>query len=214
MMVSRHGYRVLWPFACTVIHSGAIKSDVTQTSTGERGIHVHLPLSFSLSLCFLSAFFLLKLFFPCFFQFLHAALCECIRDRAETSRKKRNSRSTSTKFFDVRETCALSWFDIRRLKPYIISLSLWSMKFLSVVNIIRRLKILKRNVLNFYRRSLKWFFKIFFTAREWFGAFGNFGINKKTKLKGKKFDGVEVLCKCVIYNVSVAIGLCQRIIYL
>lgn len=108
-MVSRHGYRVLCPLACTVIHSGAIKSDVTQTSTGERyvGIHAHLSLApspLSLSLLFslptsLSFSFLFPLLLPfassrsvslapLFFLFLSshaAALRGCVCVRAENA---------------------------------------------------------------------------------------------------------------------------------
>jgi len=92
MMVSRHGYRVLWPLACTVIHSGAIKSDVTQTSTEERyvGIHAHLslPLSFLLSFIFSTPHppFCFSLSSS---SLLRETLRGCIRVRAETARKKK-----------------------------------------------------------------------------------------------------------------------------
>lgn len=105
MMVSRHGYRVLCPLACTVIHSGAIKSDVTQTSTGERyvGIHARTFLSLARSLSFsFSPFFLSS---PLFlsrsvsprspFSFLRAQLFArmrvCARDSKMPARRRKHT---------------------------------------------------------------------------------------------------------------------------
>jgi len=85
-----------------VIHSGAIKSDVTQTSTEERyvGIHVHL----SLPLSFFCPLSLPPFCFSLSFSFLlREALRGCIR--AETARKKRSD-PTSSRVFDARQIAA------------------------------------------------------------------------------------------------------------
>lgn len=141
MMVSRHGYRVLWPLACTVIHSGAIKSDVTQTWTEERyvGIHAHLSLP-------LTPFCLLSL--PPFSVFLLPFLLFCARPYADASAfapklpaRRRSDRPTSSRVFDAGEIAA--YFE-PGIKAGTISISLQSAKFpISVVNIIRRSNMLK-----------------------------------------------------------------------
>lgn len=72
-------------------------------------------------------------------------------------------------------------------------------------------------------RLLNDFFKSFLRLkcekRNGLAALDNFtGVKKKAKLKReKKFDDIEVLCKCLIHNVvlcvSISIGLCQRNIF-
>lgn len=161
MIVSRHGYRVLWPFACTVIHSGAIKSDVTQTLTGERGVHVHLslplsvsvspPLSFYRSLCFI--FFLV-------FLFLHAALCKCVCDRVKTWCPQEELTVQLVRNFSMFAKLATS-IRYPKIKAGIISISLRSAKILDFGHEhYSKIENLKKDILNFYRRyaTLKWFF--------------------------------------------------------
>lgn len=134
MMVSRHGYRVLWPLACTVIHSGAIKSDVTQTSTEERyvGIHVHLSLPLSFFCPLSSPPFLFFSFV--FFSFAPKPFADASAFAPKLPARREATAQLLRESFDVREIAA--YFEPGP-KSGAISISLQSMKFsISVVNII------------------------------------------------------------------------------